>query len=161
MSGQKDIEQRKIFFIEQLKNLYMGCMPNVDGITDMQYLKDKSGEYLLVNVMNKQYQVTITADNERGILIDFAMFLQNMDNYKSVELVIKPYKESAQDLKTEKKIEKALSVYNEQGTDSLMPSEVDYLYRKHHNNLVNGCLDVVALGFCAGYTKGKKETSKK
>lgn len=69
-------------FINELKVLYMDKGKNSIGMTDMQYQRTSGGEYVVVWFGNSKKRFSIYCDNEQGILIDFAKFLGNFNDFE-------------------------------------------------------------------------------
>lgn len=72
-------------FVEELKEFYMNVVGNQECIVDMHYETENGREYVYVSYVGsgrfEQKRFSVWGDNEQGILIDFAKFLQNTDAY--------------------------------------------------------------------------------
>lgn len=50
-----------------------------------------------------------------------------------------------------RRIQKAIDFEDEHLREGLTVGQVDYIANKHKNNLLNGCTDLLALGYMQGY----------
>lgn len=77
------INKHKADFVNELKILYMNNAKNPLGFENMEYINDTSGEWVKVSFnAGGVKRFSVAADNEQGILIDFANFIKNFNLYE-------------------------------------------------------------------------------
>lgn len=77
------INKHKADFVNELKILYMKNAKNPMSFEDMEYINDTAGEWVKVTFKTGGVKrFSVAADSEQGILIDFAKFLKNFNDYQ-------------------------------------------------------------------------------